>query len=207
MLSCFDALTSDFVNVPADQLELSADFSAPYTPAHFAPTYRQAESIASISSPSSGSRYSSECSPLSSLSSPVPSPGDSFASKSDSDTDNELRKIELNLQEGRAPLPSAQIVKGSGENTFLPPRPVCGPPNCYVQSAPHQLQLTCSKTYAVVAQQPSIQRGPVLPDTESASASKRIVAKLNRRFKDDALLTIAKLKDEQLSRGDEHGDT
>jgi hypothetical protein len=177
------------------------------------------------------------------LSSPAPSPGDSVASKSDSDTEYEMTKIELSLKEGittpcNASLHSAQVVKSSSQNEFLPHSPVCSLSNHYslildqtislqatqpaisVQSAPQQVQLAPSKniqnvfiqnnvqsfTYAV-PQQPNIQRGPVVPNIVTASARERIAAKLNKRVKDAALLAVAKLTDEQLSKGDEHGDT
>jgi hypothetical protein len=89
-----------------------------------------------------------------------------------------------------------------------------------VQSVPQQIQLASSKntqniliqnnvqyvTYTV-SQQPNIQQGPVFPNLVTVSARERIAAKLNKRMKDAALLTVAKLKDEELSKGDEHGDT
>jgi len=83
-------------NIPPERNELCPDAAWPIPLSNSLP-YRQPESIASISSPSSGSQYSSEGSPSSS---PVPSLTDSIAGKSDSDTDSELWKIESHLQIG-----------------------------------------------------------------------------------------------------------
>lgn len=218
------------INNRSEQPEVSSCFNYPYASPHSSLTYRQTKSISS-SSLSSESRSSSECSPLSS---PAPSPGDSVASKSDSDTEYELRKMELIMKEGiatpcNASLHSAQVVKSSRQNEHLPPSLVCSPPNHFaplskpairVQSVPQQIQLASSKntqniliqnnvqyvTYTV-SQQPNIQQGPVFPNLVTVSARERIAAKLNKRMKDAALLTVAKLKDEELSKGDEHGDT
>lgn len=93
--------------------------------------YRQTLSIDSLSSPSSGSRYS-ECSPSSS---PVPSLADSVTGKSDSDTENESWKTEPNLQIGYVSLSddpscSAQSVNNSSLNKLVTSSVTCGHP-CY----------------------------------------------------------------------------
>lgn len=55
--------------------------------------------------------------------------------------------------------------------------------------------------------QASIRRGPVAPKTVAVSARERIAAKLNKAMKDCVVMKLAKLTDDQLSKGDEHGDT
>ena len=54
---------------------------------------------------------------------------------------------------------------------------------------------------------PNIQQGPVIPETVALSARERIAAKVDKAMKDRVVMTLAKLPDDQLSRGDEHGDT
>lgn len=54
---------------------------------------------------------------------------------------------------------------------------------------------------------PSIQQGPVIPETVAVSARERIAAQVDRAMKDRVVMTLAKLPDGQLSRGDKHGDT
>lgn len=278
--------------------------------------YRQAESIASLSSPSSGSRYSSECSPSSS---PVPSPVDSVTGKSDSDTENEFRKMESYLQKGYANLSdvqstSAQSVNDTSLNKFAPSSVMCGhpcyplashlsmnfqpsestirlrpvepvqpvitvhsvqpanpvisvqsvtsmplaqparclqqaqlaisqqpakpargmqqaqlavslrqtqpaPPAISVQSGLQNIQLASSRNaqnviiensvppVMYILPQHNIQQGPVIPEIEPASARERMFAKLDTRAKDCAVVKLAQLTDDQLSKGDEHGDT
>lgn len=92
--------------------------------------YRKTESIPSLSSPSSGSRYSSECSPSSS---PVPSPADSVTGRSDSDTENELLKIRTNLQiryvnPSDVPPCCAHSVNDRSPNNLVTSNVTCGPP-------------------------------------------------------------------------------
>lgn len=219
-----------------DLLNVALDFNNCNTPC---PKYRQAESIQSISSPSSGSRYSSECSPLSSPA--PPSPGNSVASNSD--TENKVRMSELILQESNATQSNssyhyAQVANGSSQNRFLPLTPISSPPDHYypviseqtislqptqpvsLHSAPQQVQLPTSKSIQSIFIQnnaqtlthkvqlrPNIQRGPVVPNIVTVSARDRIVSKLNKGVKDDATLMMAKLRDEDLSKGDENGDT
>lgn len=248
---CLQSPSSNFINIPPEQNDLSPDFNYHFTSSHSAMAYRQTKSIPSISSPSSGSRYSSEGSPLSS---PAPSPGDSFTSKSDTETENETWRIELILHEGNNNMsdasphpakPSCQIVHRNNINKFFCPDPVCNRPNCLtsrlatniqaaqsavsvhpaqpiinVQPAPQKVELASSTNISTVVvqnhvqpviytvpQHPNIQRGPVVPDTIAVSARERIAAMLDREKKDSVLLALAKLKDEQLSKGDEHGDT
>lgn len=224
----------DLINAAIKQNEL-LDFNNCNTPC---PKYRQAESIYSISSPSSGSRYSSECSPLSSPA--PPSPGNSVASNSD--TENKVRMNELILQESNATQSNssyhyAQVANGSSQNRFLPLTPISSPPDDYypviseqtylqstqpvsLHSAPQQVQLPSSKSIQSIFIQnnvqafthkvqlrPNIQRGPVVPNIVTVSARERIISKLNKGVKDDATLTMAKLRDEDLSKGDENGDT
>jgi hypothetical protein len=55
--------------------------------------------------------------------------------------------------------------------------------------------------------QTHIQQGPVIPKTVPVSARERIAAKVDKAMKDRVVMTLAKLPDDQLSRGDEHGDT
>jgi hypothetical protein len=62
-------------------------------------------------------------------------------------------------------------------------------------------------TAYAVPQHHNIQRLPVVPNIVAASGRERISAKLNKAVKDCALLTLAKLTDQKLSEGDEHGDT
>jgi hypothetical protein len=54
---------------------------------------------------------------------------------------------------------------------------------------------------------PNIQQGPVIPETVAVSARERIAAEVDKTMKDRVVMTLAKLPDDQLSRGDEHGDT
>jgi hypothetical protein len=58
-----------------------------------------------------------------------------------------------------------------------------------------------------VPHQLNIQQLPDVPNLVAASGRERISAKLNKVEKDSALLTLAKLTDDKLSEGDEHGDT
>jgi hypothetical protein len=54
---------------------------------------------------------------------------------------------------------------------------------------------------------PNIQQSPVIPETVAVSARERIAAKVDKAVKDCVVMTLAKLPDDQLSRGDKHGDT
>lgn len=322
-LSCLNS-----PNIHPEQNELRPDAAWPI-PVSTSLPYRQAESIASLSSPSSGSRYSSECSPSSS---PVPSLADSVTGKSDSDIENELWKIESNLQKGYGSLTdvqscSAQCVNDRGLNNLVSSSVICGqpyyslathlsvnfqpsesairfqpaqpanpavsvqsatsiqlaeparglqpalpanylqranclpptqPPKCSklaqsvncsqpaqqargfqqtqlavslqpTQQAPpaisvqpglQNIQLASSRNTQTVIiqrnvqpfiyvppQQPHIQRGPVIPETVAVSARERLLAEVDKKVKDRVVMTLAKLTDDQLSKGDEHGDT
>jgi len=117
--------------------------------------YRQTESIASVSSPSSGSRYSSECSPSSS---PVPSLADSVTGKSDSDTENELWKIESNLKIGyvnQSDVPSccAHSVNDRSLNKLVTSSAPCGHPFYPLASDPY----TCYQQSHSADRLPSVQ--------------------------------------------------
>jgi len=127
--------------------------------------YRQTESIASLSSPSSGSRYSSECSPSSS---PVPSLADSVTGKSDSDTENELWKIESNLKIGyvnQSDVPSccAHSVNDGSLNKLVTSSAPCGHP-CYpLASDPY----TCYQPSHSDVRLPSVQPAQSLITAQS----------------------------------------
>jgi hypothetical protein len=54
---------------------------------------------------------------------------------------------------------------------------------------------------------PNIRQGPVTPETVPISARERIPTKVDKAMKDRVVMTLAKLTDDQLSKGDEHGDT
>lgn len=250
----FQPLNSYYINNCSDQSGLTQDLN-PITLSQSPPKYRCTASIPSISSPSSGSLYSSECS---TLSSPVSSPGDSLTSKSDLDTESELLKTELILQEGScsqsdASFWSAQLMNNNNVNNLLAPSLLCNSPLysltypvqpaissqpaitvhpaqqsisvrahqvSSVQCAPQEIHLSTSPNVQTVViqkniqpftytvpQQPNIQRLPVVPNVVAASGRERISEKLDKAVKDCALLTLAKLTDEELSEGDEHGDT
>jgi hypothetical protein len=283
-LCSFQPLNSYYINNCLEQNGLPEDHN-PITLYQSPQTYRRTASIPSISSPSSGSFYSSE---WSILSSPVSSPGDSLSSKSDSDTESELLKIELTPQEGNssqsdASFWSAQLMNNNNVNNLLTHSLLCNPqfysltsqpavnvqpsqptismqpsqpavsaqpsqpainlhplqpaitsqpskpaqqsvsvrahPVSSVQRAPQEIHLSPSNVQTVVIQnniqtftytvpqQPNIQRLPVVPNIVAASARERISAKLNKAVKDCALVTLAKLTDEELSEGDGNGDT
>lgn len=225
----------------------------------------------------------------------MPSLADSVTGKSDSDTENELWKIESNLKIGHVSLSdvpscSAQCVNDRSLNKLVtsnvissrqcfplasdpsvcfrplhsavglqpiqqvhpvqslitvqslqpvqytnclqPPQPVRGmqqtqpavgvrqtqpaPPTITVQPRCQNIQLASStNTQAVIIQsnvqpfpqQPNIQQGPVIPETVAVSARERIATKVDKEVKDLVVMTLAKLTDDQLSRGDQHGDT
>jgi hypothetical protein len=93
-------------------------------------------------------------------------------------------------------------------------------PAISVQPGLHNIQLASStNTQAVIIQsnvqpftcmppqQPNIQRGPVIPETVAVSARERMAAEVDKAVKDCVVMTLAKLTDDQLSKGDEHGDT
>jgi hypothetical protein len=235
------------MNNCAEQNGLTQDYN-PITVSQ----YRCTASIASISSPSSGSLYSSECS---TLSSPISSPGDSLNSKSDSDTESELLKTELILQEGRSnqndfSFWSAELMNNNNVNNLLAPNLYCNPfyslsyqvqpgvgsqtsqpastvhsaqqsiraqarpvstVQCAVYNSPNVRTVVTEKNIQPPAytapQHLNIQRLPVVPNIVAASGRERFSAKLNKAAKDCALLCIAKLTDEKVSEGDEHGDT
>lgn len=208
-----------------------------------------------MSSPYSGSLYSPECS---TLSSPVSSPGDSLTSKSDLDTESELLKTELILQEGSskqsdASFWSAQLINNNNVNNLVASGQLCNPafysltypvqpanssqtsqPAITVHPAQQSISVRAHPVNSVsqdihlspspnvqtvviqnnnqpftytLPQQPNIQRLPVVPNLVATSGRERISEKLNKAVKDCALLTLAKLTDEELSEGDEHGDT
>lgn len=121
-------------------------------------------------------------------------------------------------------------------NCFQPPQPVRGiqqahlavpvkqtqpvPPAISVQPRCPNIQLApSSNTQTVIIQSnvqpfpympphpPNIQQGPVIPETVAVSARERIAAEVDKTMKDRVVMTLAKLPDDQLSRGDEHGDT
>ncbi|XP_023727597.1 uncharacterized protein LOC111875517 isoform X2 [Cryptotermes secundus] len=256
-LCSFQPLDSRYINNCSEQNELTQDHN-PIILSQSPPTYRCTASIPSMSSPSSGSLHSSECS---TLSSPVSSPGDSLTSKSDLDTETELLKTELILQEGSssqsdASFWSAELINNNNVNNLLAPSQLCNPafysltypvqPTISsqtsqppftmhraqqsisvqahsvnsVQCAPQNIHLSPSPNVQTVViqnnvqpftytvpQQPNIQRLPIVPNLVAASGRERISEKLNKAAKDCALLTLAKLTDEELSEGDEHGDT
>jgi len=141
-------------NIRPEQNELYPDAAWPI-PLSNPLLYRQTDSIASLSSPSSGSPYSSEFSPSSS---PVPSLADSVTGKSDSDTENELWKIESNLQIGYVspsdvPCCSAQSVNDRSLNKLVTSSVTCGHP-CYpLVSDPY----TCFQPSQSAITLPSVQ--------------------------------------------------
>ena len=151
-------------NILPEQNELCPDAVWP-RPSSSSLLYRQTESIASLSSPSSGSRYSSECSPLSS---PVPSPADSVTCRSDSDTENELWKIESNLQIGYVNLNDvppccAHSVNDGSPNKLVTSNVTCGPP-CYpLASDPY----TCYQPSHSVNRLPLVQPAQSLITAQS----------------------------------------
>jgi hypothetical protein len=54
---------------------------------------------------------------------------------------------------------------------------------------------------------PIIQQGPVTPETVAVSARERIATELDKAMKDCVVMILAQLTDDQLSKGDRHGDT
>lgn len=130
---------SDFnsPNILPEQNDLGLDAVLSH-PCSSSLPYRLTESISSLSPPSSGSQYSSDCSPSSS---PVSSLADSVAGKSDSDTENEFLKTEPNLPIGYVTLSddpscSAQSVNDRGTSSATrgpPPYPSASDPYMWSQ--------------------------------------------------------------------------
>ena len=136
--------------------------------------YRPPESIASLSSPSSGSRLSSECSPSSS---PVPSLADSVTGKSDSDIENEFWKTEPNLQIGDVSLSdvpscSAQSVNNRSPNKLVTSSVTCGH-SCY-SLAPESY--TCVQPSQLAIRLPPVQPVQPLITVQSVQLANRAVS-------------------------------
>jgi hypothetical protein len=108
----------------------------------------------------------------------------------------------------------AQLAVGVRHTQSVPPT-ISVQPRCQsIQLAPSTntqtliIQSNVQPFPHVPPHRPNIQQGPVIPETVAVSARERIAAKVDKAVKDCVVMTLAKLPDDQLSRGDKcDGDT
>jgi len=102
-------------------------------------------------------------------------------------------------------LQSAQV---AGHHCSQPiPTAIKVQPSCPLASPTNTPTLIIPNNVHPPLYMPIIQQGPVIPETVPVSARERIAAKVDKAMKDRVVMTLAKLPDDQLSRGDKHGDT